>query len=184
MNDHGKSIRRRLRKLKTSPAPDLWRHLATVAVGGLAAVGFTSDSNFLLALSTGGGRSLHDSRTGERVARDDDPELKAWMSTDNVTAAGIGPAEGQQIHVAGLWGGGLSAMTSDRWSCTVVAPDWPIEQVVLQPPGADVIIERSASGCVQVADLAATELRAAGFSSNGKTFVVATSADITLWTRD
>lgn len=178
-----KSIRRRIRKLRTAPAPDPWRPLPAVAVGGLAAVGFTCDSDFLLALSSGGGRSLYDACSGERVARDHDADLAEWLSADKVTATGIGVAEGDRIHVAGLWGGGLSEMTSDGWSCAVVAPDWPVEQVVLQPPGADVIIEQFASSCIQVADSAATELRASGFSSDGQTFVVATSAEVTLWTR-
>jgi hypothetical protein len=183
VNGHVRSLRNRVRKLTTVPAPDPWRSLPVIAVGGLAAVGFTDDSKSLLVLSSAGGRSLYDTGTGERIARDRDANLNNWLSEDNTMAAGIGVVADDTVHVAGLWGGGLSTLTSDGWSCTVVAPDWPIERVVLQPPGADVITERFASGCVQIADSAVSDLRVAGFSPDGRTLVVATAADITLWTR-
>jgi hypothetical protein len=74
-------------------------------------------------------------------------------------------------------------MTEDGWSCAVIAPDWPAQRVVLQPPGANLIVEKFAYGCVQIADSEAVELRTAGFSSDGRTLIVATSAGVSLWTR-
>lgn len=183
MTSHVEAIANRIRELSTEPPPDPWIPLQVFAVGGLAAVGFSADSSALLALSTGGGRSLYDVRSGEQIARDRNQDVNEWLSSDGVVARGIGPVQDEEIRVAGLWGGGLSAMTSDGWSCRVVAPDWPTERVVLQPPGADVIIEQFASGCVQIADSAVVEVRAAGFSPDGRTLVVATSADLRLWIR-
>ena len=183
VSDRTAAIRNRIRKLSTAAAPEPWVALPIQAVGGLAAVGFASGSNVLLVLSSGGGRSLYDVGTGERIARDRNGVVSEWLSADGVTARGIGPVEDEDVRVAGLWGGGLAAATADGWSCNVVAPDWPTERVVLQPPGADVLFKEFAAGCVQIADSAVVELRAAGFSADGKALVVATSADVSLWVR-
>lgn len=184
MSDHLEPMRQRLRELRTQFAPSPWHPLPPFAVGGLVAVGFTSDSTAVLVASSYGGRSLYDCRSAAQVARDRDDNELAWTSPGGISIQGIGPVANQVIPVAGLSGGGLSTGTRDGWSCKVVAPDWPIERVVLEPPGCDVAIEKFAEGCVQVADSLAVEIRAAGFSRDGRTFVVATSADISLWTRE
>ncbi len=181
VNDHRTRLLRRLRSLETAEPPPLWQHLTTAAVGGLVAVGFEDDSSALLVVSWSG-RSLFDVSTGERLARDRDDDVAKWTSADYVAAQGIGPLEGVPVVVAGLWGGGLQRVTADDWSVSVVAPDWPDERVILQPPGCGILSEGHSDGCVQIAQ-PSNEVRACGFSRDGTTLVLATTSDLSIWSR-
>ena len=86
------------------------------------------------------------------------------------------------MRIAGLFGGGLRATTSDGWTVDVVAPEWPHHRVLLSadggackgPPG-----ER----WWHVFNAGYSTLRAAGFSQSGRTLAVATSSDLAIWTR-
>jgi hypothetical protein len=183
MSDRIEQMRSRVRRLTTTVAPSPWQQLPTITIGGLASVGFSADSSCLLAVSLGGGRSLYATKTGERLARDRDTDLSSWVSADGTQASGIGIVGGVQIPVAGIWGGGLSKVAEDGWSCFVVAPDWPDEQVLLGRPGGDLWSENLGSHLFQVADSEIFEVRSAGFSPDGRSFVVATSGGIDLWAR-
>lgn len=181
VDDHRTNLLGRLRSLKTAEAPPPWKLLRTASVGGLVAVGFGDDSSLLLVISWSG-RSLFDSATGDRIARDRDDDVAEWTSADYLTAEGIGPLEAVPVVVAGLWGGGLQRVTADGWSVNVVAPDWPDERVILQPPGGEVLSEAHSNGCVQLGQ-PINEVRAYGFSRDGATLVLATTSDLWMWRR-
>ncbi|MEU0480128.1 hypothetical protein ABZ260_13220, partial [Streptosporangium sp. NPDC006013] len=76
------------------------------------------------------GRGLFDCSTGARIARDPDPDA-GWPDTDELVHEGIGPLSGITVPVAGLWGGGLHTTAPGSWAVDVVAPDWPVESVML-----------------------------------------------------
>ena len=147
-------------------------------------MGFGADATGRELVLTGSwaGRGLFDTQTGGLVAWDTDEEVHRWMTHGHEYCEGIGPIEGSRIRVAGLWGGGLNRMTEDGWSVAVVAVDWPEERVILQPPGADVMIEHLASGCITIS-AAATELRCVGFAPSGRALVVVTASDVTIFGR-
>jgi hypothetical protein len=84
--------------------------------------------------------------------------------------------------VAGLFGGGLHTTSGDGWSVDVVSPDWPHHQVLLSTGGGPWRGEPGEQWW-HVARVDHAELRAAGFSPSGRTLAIATSADLTLFTR-
>ncbi|WZO97450.1 hypothetical protein EP7_004484 [Isosphaeraceae bacterium EP7] len=170
----------RLRRVPFGQAPAPWRQVTAHAVGGLTEVGFASRSDLLLVVSSQG-RGLFEGRTGERIAHDPTPPDDGWYDEVRLTASGIGPLNDQLIRLAGLHGGGLSGCTDDGWGVTRIAPDWPLESIVLDPPGSAVMYEGHTKGCMRIAeDLG---LRAFGFSETGLSLVVATSDRIELWSR-
>ncbi|WP_191298699.1 hypothetical protein [Lentzea cavernae] len=181
LTDHQLGLRARFLAAPTVAAPEPWRpsghHVS--AVGGLLGVGFASDSgrDLLLVASTRG-LGLLDTVTGERLARDREPD-SGWPD-DDLTCPGIGPIARRRVPMAGLMGGGLHT-GAEGWSVDVVSPDWPHERVLLSTGSP----YEGAHGETwwHVFHSRHSALRAAGFSPSGLTLVVATSSDVTLWTR-
>ena len=184
MTSYQDELRARVRTAPRQPPPAPWRPLPEMAVGGLTGVGFGVDpdsgADLILVTSTQG-RGVVDCATGERVARDPDPE-PAWPDHHTLTCRGIGPLDGAAIGVCGLMGGGLHTTTTDGWSVEVVAPDWPVENVLLSKDGRPYGGE-AGSTWWHIHREEACELRAAGFSPTGRTLAVASSCALTLFTR-
>jgi len=174
------ALRHRILALPTQPPPHPWKRLTTVAVGGLEAVGFADNSDLLLVISTSG-RGVIDCTTGDRVARDREPPTQEsdWYDDVRLSARGIGALTNMRVRVAGLYGGGLATSTVDAWQLTVIAPIWPDYRVLLSPPFESLYTNLAAS--VQVfEDYAIT---ACGFSETGRSFVIATASDVTVFGR-
>ncbi|MGK5547173.1 hypothetical protein ACSNOH_20925 [Streptomyces sp. URMC 127] len=169
------------------PAPDPWRPAAPlIPVGGLLGVGFAPDpvsGQDLLMVVSSSGHGLFDASTGERLARDYDPDPETSTPTGpGLSCPGIGPLAGTPVRIAGLFGGGLHTTTEDGWTVEVASPDWPHHRVLLSADGG---LCRGPAGekWWHIFHARWSELRAAGFSPSGRTLVVATSSDITLLTR-
>jgi hypothetical protein len=173
-------LRGRLRRIPLGQPPAPWRRADSYAVGGLTEVGFAEQSDLLLVVSSQG-RGLFDCLTGVRIARDPKAPDDGWYDEVRLTASGIGPLGDQLIRLSGLHGGGLSACTDDGWGVTRIAPDWPLEAIVLDPPGSSVLYEGHAEGCIKIAE--DFEFRAYGFSGTGLSLIVATSDHFELWNR-
>jgi hypothetical protein len=177
---HLDPLRQCILSLQTRLPPEPWRKAGIHGVGGLLSVGFAEHTDSLLVVSSQG-RGVFDCHSGQRLARDHaapDPDSD-WYDEIHLWAIGIGPLAGQKIRLAGLHGGGLPLYTSDWWSLTTIAPEWPDYRVILFPPFTDVYSAVQAG--VQVA--AESELRACGFSDTGQSFIIATSSDIMIFTR-
>jgi hypothetical protein len=158
---------------KPKDIPPAWRRVTTIAVGGLTEVGFDATEGYLLVVSWQG-RGLIDTRSGRKLARDDEEPVSGarWIDEAARTVAGIGLLEGQAIPCVGLWGGALPERV-DGWSMRVRSTD-----------GADnvfLVDERTATSWPLQSTI--TEVRAAGFSASGQIAVVATSSDIDLYAR-
>jgi hypothetical protein len=158
-----------------------------IPVGGLQGVGFgvhpdTGDD--LLMVVSMDGFGLIDTRTGATIARDrqPDPEVATPEGPD-LACPGIGVLAGTRVRIAGLFGGGLHATTDDGWTVAVVAPEWPGQRVILSADGGadDGLPGRTWWHVFN--DERHGELRAAGFSPSGRTMVVATASDVTLFCR-
>lgn len=146
---------------------------AFVSVGGCREVGF-SGTDLLLVVSSSGRGVLRLPR-GERVARDDDASL-AWLDETTPAAEGIGPLAGQMVPVAGLSGGRLATARADGASLTREgAGDPQTESVVLE-------VEGERRRLVHVWDTGG-ELVAYGFSPCGEHVIVATTANVSVYTR-
>ncbi|MFB8757768.1 hypothetical protein ACFV46_09370 [Streptomyces sp. NPDC059852] len=168
------------------PAPEPWRGVFApaygVPVGGLVGIGFAThpDSGHDLVLAVShSGHGLFDAVTGERIARDDDPDPEDALPDEasGLSCPGLGPIAGSRVRIAGLFGGGLCTTTEDGWTLEVAAPARSSERVLLSRAGQEG--ERR----WHLYDPDCSELRTAGFSPSGQTVAVATSSDLALWTR-
>lgn len=169
-----------IRGLPLVAPPEPWKRSGAFAVGGLTDVGFAADSDILLVLS-GQGRGLFNCLSGEKVARDYDDgfsfDLMA-LETD-----GIGPLAGQIVRTAGLHGGGLAKQTSDGWSAEQLYIDWPDATLLLVEPGSWIYGKAFDKPTNYTKVHVDSEVRAWGFSPTGRSLVLATSSDLTLFCR-
>ncbi|MFD4671287.1 hypothetical protein ACFWNN_16240 [Lentzea sp. NPDC058450] len=183
LTDYQLGLRARFLAAPVVAAPAPWRPADShvVAVGGLLGVGFGVDpgsGHDVVLVASSQGLGLLDGVSGERLARDREDDL-GWPD-DDLTCPGIGVLAGERVPVAGLAGGGLHT-GAEGWSVDVVSPDWPHDRVLLST-GSPFRGEHGESWW-HVCHSRHSELRAAGFSPSGRTLVVATSSDVTLWTR-
>jgi hypothetical protein len=133
-------------------------------VGGLTDVGFGPGS--LLLLVSHQGRGVVDLVSGDLLARDRQ-ESGAWLDAARPAALGIGPLDGTWISVCGLAGGRLPAATADGW------------QARLSDGG--VVI--SAAGREPLLVSESEEIRAFGFSPDGRSFIIAASPGLVIYRR-
>ncbi|WP_027344404.1 hypothetical protein [Hamadaea tsunoensis] len=189
MDEYRRRLRDRFLSAPVLPVPEPWVGLAapntTIPVGGLIGVGFAPDpvtGADLLLVASHSGRGLFDPATGARTARDHDLEL-GYPTGPDLSCAGIGPLAGTRIQISGLFGGGLHTTAEDGWAVDVVAPEWPDERVLLSGLGSDIYRGTLGVHWWHIFHSRRSELRAAGFSPSGRTLVVATSSDVTLWHR-
>ena len=150
-------------------------------VGGLTETGFADDSELLLVLSWQG-RGIFDGSTGQRVARDQDDDRNSWYGHDKLIGKGFGPLEGQKIRLCGLWGGGLPTVTKDGWGVERITLGWPNENLLLFEPYQKWRYTPEAKFYKLAVPI--TEVRAFGFSYTGRTLVIATSSDVTIFGRN
>jgi hypothetical protein len=160
---------------------------SSVLVGGLIGIGFGTHPVTgldLLMVVSHDGFGLLESTTGVKIARDRDlhPQVATPQGPD-LTCPGIGVLTGSRVRIAGLFGGGLHSTTEDRWTIDVVAPEWPHQRVILSANGGRHAGEPGTTWWHIFNDEGLGELRAAGFSPSGRTLVVATSSDVTMFVR-
>jgi hypothetical protein len=134
---------------------------------------------------SGDGHGLFDTVTGEKIARDRDPDPDGSTpdAVPDLSCPGLGPITGTRVPIAGLFGGGLHTTTVDGWSLEVASPEWPHHRVLLSSGGGMPHNGPHGERWWHILDSNYSELRAAGFSPSGRTLAVATSSDLTLWTR-
>ncbi len=169
-----------LAKLPVGTPPAPWRRAAAVAIGGLEAVGFPDGEDLMLVLSSQG-RGVIDCIRGERVARDGED---GHIDVGTLLCSGIGPLADTQVRMSGLYGGGLANTTSDGWAIEVRPLSWPVDELILSPPGETMFWTRHGqSPNLTKLGQAGSELRAFGFSPTGRSLVLAYSSDVTVYVR-
>jgi len=172
-------LREILERMPVSDAPAPWSVIGSSAVGGLTAVGFVPGTDDLLVVSRQG-RGLFDTRTGEKLSRDYE-EFFENRDQSNLTAPGIGRASGSIVPLAGLYGGGLSRVTSDGWTIEVIQLPWP-RHVLYLSSNYKPCYDNSGSAW-KICDDRPCEFRSAGFSPSGRAFVFATSCELVIYGR-
>ncbi|OEV04506.1 hypothetical protein [Streptomyces oceani] len=183
-----KQLREKFLSAPETPPPAPWRPVLDAPVGGLLGIGFAAapgtDRDLVMVVSWSG-HGLFDTVTGEKLDRDHDPapEDSTPNAVPDLTCPGLGPVAGTPVSIAGLFGGGLHTTTRDGWTLEVVSPEWPHHRVLLSGDGGTPHSTPHGEGWWHVYDSRFSELRAAGFSPSGRTLAVATSSDLTLWTR-
>lgn len=182
ISEHQQGLRQRLLGVAVTAAPPPWRLVChPLGIGGLTGVGFSDDGELLMVVSHSG-RGVFDAVTGVLLARDRDPDSGIPDGAD-LSCSGLGPLSGQQIRIAGLFGGGLHTGTEDGWTVDVVSPDWPHQRVILSVPGGSPFDGEAQIDWWHILHADHSELRAAGFSASGLTLAIATSSDLTLLVR-
>lgn len=170
--------------IRTGPAPAPWRPPAVLAVGGLTEVGIATlpDGQEYVLVVSHSGRGVV-TPDGDVVARDRADQVDDWCDPIMLTAEGIGPLRGKRVPIAGLAGGGLPLGTSDGWGVARYPVDWPDERVILEPPNAGVLWPGHEAGCTELGGGMVHEIRAVGFSPSGRLLLIATTGDLSLYTR-
>ncbi|MGW0740611.1 hypothetical protein ACWD3I_11970 [Streptomyces sp. NPDC002817] len=185
-------LRDRMLAAPVVPAPEPWRPVFEdcAPVGGLLGIGFAThpeNGRDLVMVVSVDGHGLFDAVTGERIARDRDPDPDAEEcgrdAPPGLSCPGLGPIAGRRVYVAGLLGGALHTGTGDGWVLEVVSPDWPHDRVLLSCGSSMPHRAPHGEGWWHIFHAYYSELRAVGFSPSGRTLAVATSSDVTLWTR-
>ncbi|WP_112469617.1 hypothetical protein [Streptomyces triticisoli] len=185
-----RAMRNRLLAAPVVPAPEPWQPVfeSRVPVGGLLGIGFAThpDSGHdLVMVVSPDGHGLFDAVTGEKIARERDPEPEDSTpdAVADLSCPGLGPITGSRVRIAGLFGGGLHTTTADGWTLEVVSPAWPNDRVLLSSDGGLPHAGPHGEQWWHIFHSDHSELRAAGFSPSGQTIAVATSSDVFLWTR-
>ncbi|MER5918214.1 hypothetical protein ABT124_50305 [Streptomyces sp. NPDC001982] len=192
LSAYQRAMRNRLLAAPVMPAPEPWRPVFEyeygVPVGGLLGIGFATDpdtSHDLVMVVSHDGHGLFDAVTGEKIARDRDPapEDSTPDAVADLSCPGLGPITGNRVRIAGLFGGGLHTTTEDGWTLEVVTPAWPNERVLLSLDGGFPHAGPHGEDWWHIFHSNYSTFRAAGFSPSGRTIAVATSSDLSLWTR-
>lgn len=157
-----------------------WRQITMLGVGGLTALGFDRTGEGMLVTSASG-QSVIDGTTGEVVYRNRDDD---GMDITALKGTRLDHPADERFDMAGIFGGGLRAMTDDGWSI-----DHLDGHSVLHPPGASIhFLDRKWDSydkdrTFHLLDRSGEETRVLGFSWTGRTLVCATPADLAIWGR-
>ncbi|WP_035838991.1 hypothetical protein [Kitasatospora azatica] len=188
ISDYQQRLREQFLSVPVIPLPVPWRPVLDrrTPIGGLLGIGFATapdDGRDLVMVVSVDGHGLFDAATGEKIARDRDPDGSTPDAEPDLSCPGLGPIAATRVHIAGLFGGGLHTTTQDGWTLEVVSPEWPHDRVLLSADGGIPHNGPHGESWWHIFDANYSELRAAGFSPSGRTLAVATSSDLTLWTR-
>ena len=119
-----------------------------------------------VAVGSHSGLGVFDARTGRRLLRYGDEDY-GWYRDEPPTILIPSTAGGLEIPAAGIWGGALPLATADGWTCTPT------------PEGAVLSADEQTEVTVRDPE----ELRACGFSPDGRVFIFATSPTLTILAR-
>lgn len=190
ISEYQQQLREKIMSAPETPPPNPWRTVLDrrTPIGGLLGIGFAvppdTGCDLIMVVSVDG-HGLFDTTTGEKIARDRDPDPDDSTpdAVPDLTCPGLGPVAGTRVSIAGLFGGGLHTTTLDGWSLEVVSPEWPHHRVLLSTDGGMPHGGPHGDHWWHIFDSNYSEFRAAGFSPSGRTLAIATSSDLTLWTR-
>lgn len=159
--------------------PSPWKLIGDFGIGGLWAIGYASQTDYLLAVSSQG-RGLFDGVRGEKLSRDPDAS-NHWLNTIKLTALGIAPIMDEPICLAGIFGGGLPLTTHDGWHIETITSPWTLTHIFLCKPYKSLFQSIENGFKIAVDDVC--EFRAVGFSETGNSLAVATSCSLKLFGR-
>lgn len=161
----------------------MWTKLNTWAIGGLREIGFKSNTDFLMVLSSQG-RGLFDCLKNEKIARDPYDYYNMDWDSETGKVEGVGILESEEIICGGFEHPNvLQQSTEDGWKTlikTELRPNWknealPAEVLYLQN---DLINQNQ-----ELAFFHYGLDRGFGFSDTGLSFVIGTSSDLYIFTR-
>lgn len=162
----------------------MWRHRNTFAIGGLENVGYASNQDILIVLSSQG-QGIFDCLTGEKIARQND-EINWWDNFNQRTNSilGFGRLMNIEIQTSGLYGVDiLPKTTADGWTLIASDPEpgeIPFEKSLVRKI---YLISPDKQQKRVIGKDGACELRAFGFSETGNSLIIALSCELTIYSR-
>lgn len=163
----------------------MWTHKNTFAIGGLENIGFAPNQDFLLVLSSQG-QGIFDCKTGDKIARETN-NGDWWNSFDQSANSilGFDFLDKIEILTQGLYGvDNLPKRSEDGWEllCTDPQPDdKPFEKYLVK---SIYLVSPDREQKLLICKDGPCEFRAFGFSDSGETFVVASSCDLVIYSRE
>lgn len=162
----------------------MWQKRNIWAIGGLREIGFKSNSDLLIVLSSQG-RGIFDCEKDEKVERDNfDYYMEKWDS-DLGIVEGFGILENEKIKCGGFEAPDvIKKETNDNWTVEIrseIRPNWQKKKLK-----ADVMYlrNRTTNEKIEIDVFHYGINRGYGFSDTGNSFVVGTSSEITIWNRE
>lgn len=180
MYEHLKPLQKKLLSLNVDKVPDPWKWVAAFSIGGLRSVGFDRESENLLVVSSQG-RGVIDCLTGEKLARDYE---EFYENETSLEAQGIGILSDRTIRMSGLFGGGLPSITEDGWQLECVTLKWPEQMLILLPPSSHLYGSVTGHPDTMTKIFEDSCIRAYGFSYTGRSLIIATTSDVTIFVRE
>jgi len=180
MNDYKAKNRERLIRLiseiEENKNPNGWKHISSIAVGGLACIGFSKKNKNHVLVASSGGRGVIDCDTGEKLERDE--EEYAGLDKTGLYCEGIGPISDETVSMAGIYGGGLPLSNRQGDLLEVVSPNWPELDLTLCQNNKTALVDGHQSYCSVIIS---EHLRAYGFSWCGNYIIAATGSEFDIW---
>lgn len=162
----------------------MYTHKETFAIGGLFEVGFAPNQDLLMVLSSQG-QGIFDCTKGEKIARlHNDLEWSNYYKEGTYSIIGFDVLSNIEITTCGLDSPDiLSKKTADGWELIITEPEpeeEPYEEYLTQ---MIYLVSPDQKERIYITEDGACELRAFGFSGTGNSFIVATSCDLVIWSK-
>ena len=120
-------------------------------------------------------------RLEKKLARDKE-EYGDWHNENELYCEGIGVIATEIIQIAGIYGGGLSLVCNNGDGLELIAPDYPLFDIVYMPDGKSIFDNETVSGCYKLAS--DEEFRGFGFSYSGNTIAIAVADGVSIYKRN
>src|SRR5688572_2281413 len=145
----------------------MWTHKETFAIGGLENVGFIPYQDYLIVLSSNG-EGIFDCLTGQRIARNhNNYEWNNRFNDESMIIKGFDLFADSEIQTSGLHGADKLKKEWKGWR--------------LKEQGHEIVLLSPNMKRKIVLDDDICELRCFGFSDTGKSFVVASSCELIIY---
>lgn len=163
----------------------MWVHKKTFAIGGLENVGFVPAKEYLIVLSSQG-QGIFDCKTGEKIARqNDNGDWWDKFNEESNCILGFDFLDNILIPTHGLYGDdNLPKKNEEGWELIITAPqpdDKPFEKYLVQKI---YLVSPDKKKKIFIMKDGPCELRAYGFSDSGKTFIVALSCELVIFSEE
>lgn len=161
----------------------MWEKKVEWAIGGLLEIGFKSNSDLLMVLSSQG-RGIFDCLTAERIGRDYIDYYNEKWDCGTGIVEGFGVLDNEEIICGGFEVPDiLKKETIDNWKVIAeieTRPDWQNKKLKAEVMYLKnlVLNEKQEVGVFHYGIN-----RGYGFSETGDSFVIATSSEISVWNR-
>jgi hypothetical protein len=162
----------------------MWQKRKIWAIGGLLEIGFKSNSDLLMVLSSQG-RGIFNCSMVKRIERDHFDYYREKWNSDLGIAEGFGILENEIIKCGGFEAPDIiKKETKDNWTVEItneIRPNW--QKIELK---AEVMYlqNRKTNERIEVDVFHYGIDRAYGFSDTENSFVVGTSSEIVIWNRE